>query len=113
MSTEKVQVVFIYPDGTEQLIEAHVGLSILEVAKHNDVGIEGACGGGLACATCHVIVEDKACYDALPSPSEEEEDMLDMAFGLEPTSRLCCQLIITKEMQGIRFKIPEGTCNLA
>jgi ferredoxin len=113
MSLQKVKIIFIYPDGTEKAIEAHVGLSILEVAKHNDVSIEGACGGGLACATCHVIVEDKVFYDSLPKASEEEEDMLDMAFGLESTSRLCCQLIITKEMEGIRFKIPEGTCNLA
>ncbi len=113
MSIEKVRVIFVYPDGTEKAIRAHVGLSILEIAKQNDVPIEGACGGGLACATCHVIIEDKGFYDALPSASEEEEDMLDLAFGLESTSRLCCQLIVTKQMEGIRFKIPEGTCNLA
>jgi ferredoxin len=113
MSIERVRIIFVYPDATEQLINAHVGLSILEVAKQNDIPIEGACGGGLACATCHVIVQDKAFYDSLPSASEEEEDMLDLAFGLEATSRLCCQLIVTKEMDGVRLKIPQGTCNLA
>ncbi len=113
MSVQKVKIIFVYPDETEHLIEATVGLSVLEIAKQNDIPIEGACGGSLACATCHVIVEEEKMYNSLPSASEEEEDMLDLAFGLEPTSRLCCQIIATKEMEGIRFKIPPETCNLA
>lgn len=113
MELKKVKVIFIYPDGSEASVDASVGMSILEVAREYDIPIEGACGGGLACATCHVIVERKSDFDSLPPAKEEEEDMLDLAFGLEETSRLCCQIIVSEEMEGIRLKIPASTCNLA
>lgn len=113
MTLKTVKITFIYPDGSEETVDATVGLSVLEVARQYDIPIEGACGGGLACATCHVIVESKEEFDALPLAKEDEEDMLDLAFGLEETSRLCCQIIVSDEMDGIRFKVPPGTCNIA
>jgi ferredoxin len=113
MTLQTVKLTFIYPDCSEEAVDAQVGLSVLEVAKQHDIPIEGACGGGLACATCHVIVESKENFDALPPAKEEEEDMLDLAFGLEETSRLCCQIIVSNEMDGMRLKVPPGTCNIA
>jgi 2Fe-2S ferredoxin len=101
---------FIEPDGTRREVDAPLGLSIMEVAHRHDIDIEGACGGSLSCSTCHVIV-DPAWFGKLPVPDEEEEDMLDLAFGLTRTSRLCCQLIITEELDGITVTLPEETHN--
>src|SRR3546814_4005346 len=78
------KLTFIEKDGTRREVEAPLGLSVMEIAHRFDVDIEGACEGSLACATCHVIV-DEAWYDKLHAPSEDEEDMLDLAFGLAPT----------------------------
>src|SRR3546814_14537132 len=77
------KLTFIEKDGTRREVEAPLGLSVMEIAHRFDVDIEGACEGSLACATCHVIV-DEAWYDKLHAPSEDEEDMLDLAFGLAP-----------------------------
>jgi 2Fe-2S ferredoxin len=110
MAAEKIKVIFI-ENGKEIEIEALVGLSILEVAHHNNIDLEGACEGSLACATCHVILEEKI-YNSLEQPTEAEEDMLDLAFGLTHTSRLGCQIILTKELDGIRIKLPSATRNL-
>ncbi|QEK39760.1 ferredoxin family 2Fe-2S iron-sulfur cluster binding protein [Candidatus Sneabacter namystus] len=107
-----IPITFIYPDGTQKIVNAQPGLSVLEVAKQHDIPIEGACGGGLACSTCHVIVESQEAYDSLKAPSEEEEDMLDLAFGLEETSRLCCQILVDESLSGIKFKIPSCSRNL-
>jgi 2Fe-2S ferredoxin len=101
---------FIEPDGTRREVDAPLGLSIMEVAHRHDIDIEGACGGSLSCSTCHVIV-DPAWFGKLPAPDEEEEDMLDLAFGLTRTSRLCCQLIISEELDGITVTLPEETHN--
>ncbi len=110
MTAEKVKVIFIESD-KETEVEALVGLSILEVAHNNDIDLEGACEGSLACATCHVILENDV-YDKLGEPEEAEEDMLDLAFGLTHTSRLGCQIILTKELDGIRVKLPSATRNI-
>ncbi|MBV6632290.1 MAG: ferredoxin family 2Fe-2S iron-sulfur cluster binding protein [Alphaproteobacteria bacterium] len=99
------KVTFIERDGTRREIEAAEGLSILEVAHLNDIDIEGACGGSLACATCHVIVENEW-FGKLKEIEEEEEDMLDLAFGLTQTSRLGCQIIVTKELDGLTLRLP-------
>ena len=72
----------------------------------------GACGGSCACSTCHVIVEDEALYDKMPEPDDDENDMLDLAFGLTETSRLGCQVIMTEELDGLRVKLPSMTRNL-
>ena len=106
------KIIFIEPDGKEKIVEAENGLSILEVAHKNDIDLEGACEGSLACSTCHIILE-KNFFDNLPDPSEEEEDMLDLAFGLTHTSRLGCQIIIDDKLDGIKVKIPSGTRNMS
>ena len=100
-----VKVIFIDQNDIETTIEATVGMSVLEVAHQHDIDIEGACGGSLACATCHVIVERKF-FDNLPIASEEEEDMLDLAFNLTKTSRLGCQIIINQELDGMKLYLP-------
>ena len=110
MAVEKIKVIFIEGD-QEREIEALVGLSILEVAHNNDIDLEGACEGSIACATCHVVLEDKI-YNMLDEPEEAEEDMLDLAFGLTHTSRLGCQIILTKELDGMRIKLPSATRNI-
>lgn len=106
------KIIFIVDQGKEIEIEAQEGLSILEIAHQNEIDLEGACEGSLACSTCHVIVEDKDFFDKLPTAEEAEEDMLDLAFGLTPTSRLGCQLIVSKDMDGIKLRLPSATRNL-
>ncbi len=106
------KVVFIDSEGVEKTVDAENGLSILEVAHKNGIDLEGACEGSLACATCHVILE-KEIFDSLNEPTEEEEDMLDLAFGLTHTSRLGCQIIINDDLDGIKIKLPSGTRNMS
>ncbi len=107
-----ISVLFIDADGDKELIkDAGIGESILDVAHDNDIEIEGACGGECACSTCHVIL-DKDIYDKLSKPSEEEEDMLDLAIGLTKTSRLGCQVKLTKDMNGMTIRLPKEVQNL-
>lgn len=105
------KITFVKPDGEEVAIEAPNGLSVLEVAHENNIDIEGACEGSLACSTCHVIL-DQDYYDLLEEATEDEEDMLDLAFGLKETSRLGCQIIMTDELDGLVVKIPSATRNM-
>ena len=100
------KLIFKQPDGSEKSIEAENGLSLMEVARDNDLGIEGTCGGSLSCATCHVVV-DPEWYEKTGSPDADEEDMLDLAFGLEPTSRLGCQIRLDESLNGLKVRIPE------
>lgn len=105
------KVIFITDDNKETIVNAPEGLSILEIAHQNNIDLEGACEGSLACATCHVILEEET-YEKLGTPSEAESDMLDLAFGLTLTSRLGCQIIMTQELDGIRIRIPSMNRNL-
>ncbi len=105
------KMTFIERDGTRREVEAPLGLSVLEVAHRHGVDIEGACEGSLACSTCHVIV-DSAWFGKLTPPTEDEEDMLDLAFGLEKTSRLGCQIVITEALDGLTVRLPAATRNL-
>jgi ferredoxin, 2Fe-2S len=105
------KMVFIERDGTRREVEAPLGLSVLEIAHKHGVDIEGACEGSLACSTCHVIV-DPEWYELLKEASEDEEDMLDLAFGLTKTSRLGCQIIMTEELDGLTVTLPLATRNL-
>lgn len=102
---------FVDREGNTTEVEGKVGLSLLEVARKYDIDIEGACDGALACSTCHVIVAPQF-FNKLPKASDAEEDMLDLAFGLEPTSRLGCQVIITNDMDGMVVKLPSATRNI-
>ncbi|MGE0118760.1 MAG: ferredoxin family 2Fe-2S iron-sulfur cluster binding protein [Dongiaceae bacterium] len=105
------KMTFIKTDGSRLDVDAPLGLSVLEIAHRNNIDLEGACEGSLACSTCHVIV-DPDWYELLPTASEDEEDMLDLAFGLTQTSRLGCQLIITEELDGLTVSLPAGTRNM-
>ena len=80
------------------------------MAHNNHIELEGACEASLACSTCHVILESRI-YDNLPDPVEEEEDLLDLAYGLSHTSRLGCQVKVTREMEGMLVKLPSATRN--
>ena len=104
------KMIFIERDGTRREVDAPIGLSVLEVAHKHGVDIEGACEGSLACSTCHVIV-DPEWAGKLAKASEDEEDMLDLAFGLEKTSRLGCQLVITQALDGLVVKLPASSRN--
>ena len=105
------KMTFIKTDGTRVEVEAPLGLSVLEIAHKNGIDLEGACEGSLACSTCHVVV-DPEWYDLLKDATEDEEDMLDLAFGLTRTSRLGCQIIITEELDGLTVSLPAGSRNM-
>ena len=104
------KMTFVHRDGTRQEVDAPLGLSVLEIAHKHGVDIEGACEGSLACSTCHVIV-DGSWFGKLVKPTEDEEDMLDLAFDLQETSRLGCQIIMTDALDGLVVKLPSGTRN--
>ena len=82
------------------------------LAQANDLEMEGACGGSCACSTCHVIVSDPDMFDKMEEPDDDENDMLDLAFGLTETSRLGCQVKMSKELDGLVIKLPTMTRNL-
>ena len=104
------RMTFVERDGTRREVDAPLGLSVLEIAHKHGVDIEGACEGSLACSTCHVIV-DGGWFKKLSEPTEDEEDMLDLAFDLQETSRLGCQLIMTEKLDGLVVKLPAGSRN--
>lgn len=106
------KMTFIQPDGARLEVEAPEGLSVLEIAHRNKVDLEGACEGSLACSTCHIVVAPEW-YDKLKPASEDEEDMLDLAFGLTGTSRLGCQIIMKNELDGLVVSVPAATRNMA
>ena len=105
------KMTFILKDGSRKEVEAPLGLSVLEIAHRNHIGIEGACEGSLACSTCHVMV-DKDWFDKLGPASEDEEDMLDLAFGLTHTSRLGCQIRMSETLDGLVVRLPAATRNM-
>jgi ferredoxin len=107
---ETIQITFLQPDETLKTVDAKVGESFLQVAHRHDINLEGACEGVCACSTCHLIFPHEI-FDELPEASEDEEDMLDMAFGLTETSRLGCQIIVDKSMDGITVEMPKATRN--
>ena len=100
------KLTFIEKDGNHKIVDAPNGLSIMEIAHKFDVDIEGACEGSLACATCHVVV-DPDWFAKLGEPSEDEEDMLDLAFGLTETSRLGCQIVMSEDLDGLVVSLPK------
>jgi 2Fe-2S ferredoxin len=101
------KITFIQPDGSEQVVEAEPGMTAMEAAKKHLVeGVEAECGGACACATCHVYVDD-AWREKTGGPSEMEEDMLDFAFDVRPTSRLSCQIKVTEALDGLIVRVPE------
>lgn len=108
---EELHITFILKDGLQRTFEVAEGDNILDIAQAHNLEMEGACGGSCACSTCHVIV-DPDFYDAIPEPDDDENDMLDLAFGLTESSRLGCQVKMTKELDGLRVALPAMTRNL-
>ncbi len=108
---QTAKITFIVKNEKKEF-EVPLGTTVLEAAHNNNIDLEGACEGSLACSTCHVIV-DKDFYNKLENPSEDEEDMLDLAFGLTPTSRLGCQIIMTQDLDGLVVTVPSETRNVS
>jgi ferredoxin, 2Fe-2S len=100
------RMTFIARDGTRREVDGPEGSTLLQISRANNVDIEGACEGNMACATCHVVIQDPW-YDRLAPPSDDEEDMLDLAYGLTETSRLGCQISITSELDGLVVSLPD------
>ncbi|KAL3763727.1 hypothetical protein ACHAW5_006171 [Stephanodiscus triporus] len=111
-----VNLTFVNPDESRTPIAARVGETLLQAAHRTGIEMEGACEGVCACSTCHVILEQDT-YDRILSETddgalgEDEEDMLDMAFGLSHTSRLGCQITVREYMDGSVFTLPKATRN--
>ena len=98
---------YITHDNQTYSVDVQNGLTAMEGAVQNDIpGIDADCGGGMACATCHVYVNDEW-FDKLPPKEDGEEDMLDMAFEPKKNSRLSCQITISDELDGLVINIPE------
>ena len=105
-----VTVTFIALDGTKMPAKAKEGDNLLDIIVDNEIDIDGfgACEGTLACSTCHLIFKQED-FDRLPDEATDEElDMLDLAYGLTDTSRLGCQVCMTKELDGLEVNVPEG-----
>lgn len=111
-TASRLYITFIDKEGIETKVAVNKGENLLDIAQAHDLEMEGACGGSCACSTCHVIVTDQDFYDRIPEPDDDENDMLDLAFGLTETSRLGCQVKMKKELDGIKVKLPTMTRNL-
>ena len=102
-------ITFLLKDGTEKVIDAPVGLSLMEVSLKNNIPqIDGTCGGSLACATCHLYIHPDWWEKCLPDGerSDDEEDMLDLGFDVRKTSRLSCQIMVSEELDGLIVATP-------
>ena len=100
------KITYIEANGTEHVVEVKAGLSVMEGAvKSNVPGIAADCGGACACATCHVYVA-QAWLAKVGATNATEQDMLDYAEGMQPNSRLSCQVIVTEELDGLVVHLP-------
>ena len=100
------KITYIIDKKNSETIEVSNGLTVMEGAVQNNIpGIDADCGGGMACATCHVYVTDEW-FNKLPKKEDGEEDMLDMAFEPKKNSRLSCQLVVTDELDGLTVSMP-------
>ncbi|CAF3385798.1 unnamed protein product [Rotaria socialis] len=107
---EVVNISFINKDGKHVPLRGKVGDNLLYLGHRYGVEIEGACEASLACSTCHVYVKEEY-LDKLPEPKEEEEDQLDLAAFLKDNSRLGCQIVLKKNLEGAEFTLPQATRN--
>ncbi|KHJ86693.1 2Fe-2S iron-sulfur cluster binding domain protein [Oesophagostomum dentatum] len=107
---EVVNVTYVLQDGTKKHVRAKVGDNVMYLAHRYGIELDGACEASCACSTCHVYVDDKY-LDKLDEPKEEEDDMLDQAPALRHNSRLGCQIILRKDLDGITFTLPPITRN--
>ena len=100
-----MRISFITASGEKVIAEAKPGDRLLEIAQAAGLPLEGTCEGQMACSTCHVVVS-REWFARLPRASEDEEDMLDLAAGVRPTSRLACQIELTEALDGLEVQIP-------
>ena len=101
------KITYIDSTGNSKIIDVENGLSVMEGAIQNNVaGIDADCGGGMACATCHVYVKEEW-FNKLPKTEDAEQDMIDMAFEPKKNSRLSCQIIVNDELDGLEVTTPE------
>ncbi|CAL1540839.1 unnamed protein product [Lymnaea stagnalis] len=105
-----VNITYIDRQGEKHHVKGKVGDNVMYLAHRYNIEIEGACEASLACSTCHVYVKDEY-FSKLPEPHEKEEDMLDMAPYLKENSRLGCQIILSRELDGIEVTLPKATRN--
>jgi len=103
---EFINLIIVNRNKEEIPIQARVGDSVLHVIQKSNIFLEGACDSSIACCTCHVILDDKV-FESVPAPNVSEEDVLDIAIGLTKTSRLGCQIRVTKDFEGCKISIPE------
>ncbi|KAL1922875.1 uncharacterized protein VTP21DRAFT_9251 [Calcarisporiella thermophila] len=108
---EGFTVNWITAEGEHIVVKANQDDTMLDLSRRHDIELECACEGSLACSTCHVIV-DQEHFDKMEEPTDEENDMLDLAFGLTETSRLGCQIKMCKELDGITVRIPSASRNM-
>tara|TARA_B100001250_G_scaffold37399_1_gene29921 strand:+ start:650 stop:970 length:321 start_codon:yes stop_codon:yes gene_type:complete len=100
------KITYIEKSGNKKTVEVANGLTVMEGAIQNNIpGIDADCGGGMACATCHVYVKDEW-LNKLTKPEDGEQDMIDMAFEPNKNSRLSCQIIISDELEGLEVTTP-------
>ena len=100
------KITYIEHNGKTHTVEVSSGLSVMEGAVQNNIpGIDADCGGGMACATCHVYVKDEW-FNKIPKKEDGEEDMLDMAFEPKKNSRLSCQIVVSDDLDGLTVNIP-------
>ena len=105
---------FVERDGERRAVRGLIGENLLETAHRHDVELEGACEGSLACSTCHVVFEDEKVFETLPEACDDENDMLDLAYGLTATSRLGCQVTLERgALEGCVVILPRATRNFA
>jgi ferredoxin len=112
LTVHRLKITFVTKDGERHTFDVCEGDNLLDIAAEYDLDMEGACEGSCSCSTCHVIVEDGDMFDKMEEATDEENDMLDLAFGLTETSRLGCQVKMTKELDGLVVRLPSMTRNL-
>ena len=107
-----INITFVAANGAKTAATAQPGDRLLEIGQNAGMPLEGTCEGQMACSTCHVVVANEEMFDKMEEPSDDENDMLDLAFGLTETSRLGCQVCMSKELDGLVVKLPSMTRNL-
>lgn len=108
-----IRVRFVSADGARTVeADAPAGTRLLDLAQAHDQPLEGACEGAMACSTCHVLVADGD-LAKLPPPSDEEEDMLDFAYGASRRSRLACQIWLAEELGELEVRMPPGSVDMS
>lgn len=106
-----MNITFVLKDGTKVPVRGKIGDNLLYLAHRYEIPMEGACEASLACTTCHVYVNSSQHLDILPEADEKEEDLLDMAPFLKENSRLGCQIVLDKELDGLEVELPKATRN--